>query len=51
MRGALDEKGGAHRNAIWKCMQRKFPEADHKRFLLRLRAVAKEGTMVVAAKK
>merc|ERR1711881_557497 len=33
----LNEKGGSTRQELWKCVHAKFPEADYKIFLVRLK--------------
>ena len=38
----LGERKGSSRQAIWKCLHSKFPEADYKQFLIRLKKEAKE---------
>lgn len=42
-----NERGGATRQAVWKAMAQKFPEAEYRYFLVRLQSAAKEGTAVV----
>lgn len=43
----LNERGGSSRQAIWKCVQAKFPESDYKQFLVRLRKIAQNSTFLV----
>ena len=36
----LNERGGSSRQAIWKCVQAKYPEADYKQYIVRLKKLA-----------
>jgi len=36
----LNERGGSSRQALWKCVSAKFPEADYKQFIVRLKKLA-----------
>ena len=36
----LNERGGSSRQAIWKCVEAKFPEADYKQYIVRLKKLA-----------
>ena len=35
----LNERGGSSRQEIWKCIDARFPEADHKRYMLALKRI------------
>jgi hypothetical protein len=41
----LQDRKGSSRQAIWKAVNTKFPEADYKQFLIRLKKI-KENTNV-----
>lgn len=43
----LNERGGSSRQAIWKCVQAKFPESDYKQFLVRLKKIADSSDFLV----
>ena len=36
----LNETGGSSRQELWKCVGSKFPEADYKQFLVRLKKLS-----------
>ena len=36
----LEDRKGSSRQAIWKCIESKYPEADYKQFLIRLKKVS-----------
>jgi hypothetical protein len=42
----LGERKGSSRQALWKVVHAKHPEADYKQFLIRLKKEAKEGNIV-----
>ena len=46
----LNESKGSTRQEMWKCIEAKFPEADHKRYLIALRRLSKDGTAIVQGK-
>ena len=47
----LNEGGGATRQAIWKCVEARFPDqADHKRFLIAMRKLSADGGAIVKGK-
>lgn len=43
----LSDRMGSSRQALWKYINSKYPEADYKQFLIRLKKVAKEGGTIV----
>ena len=43
---SLNERGGTSRQEMWKFIQAKFPEADYKMFLVRLKKYAGSGGFV-----
>jgi len=43
----LNERGGASRQAVWKALGQKFPDAEYRYFLVRLQNAAKDGTTVI----
>jgi len=42
----LNERSGSSRQGIWKCLNAKYPEADYKQFLIRLKKLSKEGPII-----
>ena len=46
----LNERGGSSRQEIWKCIDARFPEANHKSFLLAMRKLAADGTAIIRGK-
>jgi hypothetical protein len=47
----LGERSGSSRQALWKCIEAKYPEADYKQFLIRLKKEAQEGNLVANKQK
>ena len=45
----LSDRKGSSRQALWKCIQNKYAEADYKQFLIRLKKIAQSGTEVYQA--
>ena len=43
----LKDRSGSSRQAIWKCLHAKYPEADYKQFLVRLKKVKGSDQIVV----
>jgi hypothetical protein len=41
----LGERKGSSRQALWKCVSTKYPEADYKQFIVRLKKL-KEATTI-----
>ena len=46
----LNERGGSSRQEIWRCIEAKFPEAQHKQYVLALRRIAAMGGAVQQGK-
>ena len=46
----LNERGGSSRQEIWKCLDSRFPEANHKQYLLAMRKLAADGSAIVKGK-
>ena len=46
----LKDRKGSSRAALWKCVRAKYPEADHKQFLIRLKKITHEGNEIVHEK-
>ena len=46
----LNERGGASRQQVWKVVNAKFPEADYKIFLVRLKKYSSTDGFVVKSK-
>ena len=46
----LNERGGSSRQAIWKCIEAKFPESNYKQFLVRLKKLSEETDHILKAK-
>jgi len=42
----LAERKGSSRQALWKCVNAKYPQADYKQFLIRLKAESKQGHVI-----
>ena len=39
----LADRKGSSRQALWKCVSAKYPNADYKQFLVRLRKITRDG--------
>jgi len=46
----LSERGGSTRQTVWKAVQAKFPEADYKLFLVRLKKYSSKDGFVAKGK-
>lgn len=46
----LNESGGSSRQEIWKCIEARFPEANHKQYMLAMRKLAADGTAILKGK-
>lgn len=46
----LNERGGSSRQEIWKCIESRFPEADHKRYMIAMRKMSHDGQAIIAGK-
>ena len=46
----LNERGGSSRQEIWKCVDSRFPEANHKQYLLAMRKLRADGSAIVTGK-
>jgi hypothetical protein len=42
----LSERKGSSRQAIWRCVNAKYPEADYKQFIIRLKKIKENGNVV-----
>ena len=47
----LNERGGSSRQAVWKFVEAKFPEANRKLFLVRLKKYSSEGGFIQKSKR
>ena len=45
----LAERKGSSRQAIWKCISTKFPEADYKQYLIRFKKIGENENIVKAS--
>lgn len=43
----LSERKGSSRSSLWKCVNAKYPEADYKQFLIRLKKLSRDGTEII----
>lgn len=43
----LNERGGSTRQAIWKCIEAKFPESNYKQFLVRLKKLSETSQHII----
>lgn len=42
----LADRKGSSRQALWKCVNAKYPEADYKQFLIRLKKESHDGNIL-----
>ena len=43
----LNERGGSSRQEIWKCIEARYPEADHKRYMIAFKKMGGEEGPVI----
>ena len=42
----LNDRKGSTRQGLWKCLSSKYPEADYKQFLIRLKKITHDGSEI-----